>query len=629
MDNKTSKLRQFGPFKLDAEKRVLWHRGEPVDLALKEIDLLCVLTENSGEVVTKAELLDRVWHDSFVEESNLSRHIYVLRKTLKDLGEDDSIIQTVSRRGYRFAAETREITPGDLILEKHTRTRTTIEITDGAEKVLPAHAPSKMRLLYKTAPALVLVVLAATGFAIWRYSARSTETAAPEIRSVAVLPLKSFSDVDGELRLRITDALITKLGNLKNVSVSPTNSIVRFSRADTDAIEAGRKLEVDAVVDGRIQTEGGRVRVTLQLVATKTGEQIWSGQFDGKVDEILKLQDAIAAALVPKLSREQFVAKGSTANAEAYEDYLKGRYLWNKRLNSELKKAATYFEHAIALDPNFALAYAGLADTYSQLANDGPKPDVEVYARAKAMANKSLEIDPNLSEGYSALGWIAYTHEWNWAEAERTLARAIELNPNNADAHHWRGLNFRVMGRMDDFESEMETARRLAPLTKVIGRNYYEVVKRREGCAGALVYVETLVALQEMYDGERMEMLAFHHTLCGNYTDTVSVIERFPKETQGVKTRVYLAVAYARLGKRDEAMKIREGLGTLDSTATFYLRPYIDVALGDFDSAFADLEKGIAARDNRFLRFGTDEFFEPLRSDARFKPLLAKINLRG
>lgn len=628
MDNKTIKLRQFGPFKLDAEKRVLWHRGEPVDLALKEIDLLCVLTESSGEVVTKAELLDRVWHDSFVEESNLSRHIYVLRKMFKDLGEDD-IIQTVSRRGYRFVGDIREITAGDLILEKHTRTRTMIEITEEEQKALSAGSPGKLMLLYKATPALVLVVLAATGFAIWRYSARSTAVAAHEIRSVAVLPLRSFSDVDVELRLRITDALITKLGNLKNVSISPTNSIVRFSRPDTDAIEAGRKLEVDAVVDGRIQTEGDRVRVTLQLISTKAGEQIWSGQFDGKVDEILKLQDAIAAALVPKLSREQFVARGSTTNAEAYEDYLKGRYLWNKRQNSELRKAATYFERAIALDPNFSLAYAGLADTYSQLANDGSKPDGDVYAKAKAMANKSLEIDPDLSEGYAALGWIAYIHEWNWTEAERALARAIELNPNNADAHHWRGLNFRVMGRMDDFASELGTARRLAPLTKVIGRNYYEVVKLREGCAGALDYLETLIALQEMSDGERMEMRAFHHTLCGNYAETVSVIERYQKEAPGVKTRVYLAVAYAKLGRREEALKIRDSLDELDSTATFYLRPYIHVALGDFDSAFADLEKGIAARDNRFLRFGTDELFEPLRSDTRFKHLLSKINVAG
>ncbi len=626
MDGEFQNIWQFGDLRLDTARKVLWHHDKTVPMPLKELELLSMLVRNHGELVTKNEILEEIWENSFVEESNLSRHIYLLRKTLKELGSGD-LIENVPRRGYRFTGDASVFDAAALVIEHHTRTRTTIEIADGGPQALKSRAAFGRRSLYKVAGTMLAIVVAVTAVGIWRSSVQSAEPALPKVRSIAVLPLKSFSEVDDELRLRIADALITKLGNSGGVSVSPTNSILRFVRQETDAVEAGRKLEVDAVLDGRIQAEGKQLRVTLQLISTATGEQMWSSQFDGRVDEILKLQDTIAASLLPRLGGGTFLARNPTANTEAYENYLKGRYLWNKRQTGELKKAVAYFEQAIALDANFALAYAGLADAYSQLANDGPAPDIAGYAKSKAMANKALEIDPGLSEGYSALGWIAYIYDWNWPEAERVLTRAIELNPNNAEAHHWRALNFRATGKTEEYFAEMETARALAPLTKPIARNYYDVVKNKEGCEKAFEYLETLFALHEVPENERGELLGMHHTLCGSYEDAISILEKMPEETRGIKTRAFLGVAYAKVGRRQQALEVVTGLGNVDSTVRFYLRPYVHVALGDFESAFADLEKGIAARDNRFARLPADDFLAPLRSDVRFKRLLGSMNL--
>jgi TolB-like protein/Tfp pilus assembly protein PilF len=560
----------------------------------------------------------------------------------------------VPRRGYRFAGEVRNIENihrnGEIIIERHAVSQTLIEEispteneelkTENEKPVLEnikivvkeekTHSPQFSILSSKAfALAAGLLLVLTGGFAVWRYQNSRTKTSLSETKSIAVLPLKSFAskNEDEELRLRITDALITKLGNLSEISVRPTSSVLRFAREESDTIEAGKKLEVDAVLDGRIQTEGERLRVTLQLVSVRTGEQIWSEQFDGKTNEILNLQDKISVQLLPRLTPSATLAKNPTANPEAYENYLKGRYLWNKRQASEMKKAIPYFEQAIALEPNFAPAYAGLADAYSMLTNHEAFPTFEGYAKAKEMAQKALAIDPNFSEGYSALGWILYEHEWNWAEAEKAFARAIELNPNNVEAHHWRGLNFHTIGKTEEYFAEMEKARSLAPLTKPIAQNYYGVVRQKEGCEKAFEYLEKFIALYQFSEEGRIEASGYHYAECGDYDKAIVMLETIPHEKLDSKGQTELAVAYAKTGRRKEALEILERLKKHGSTMRFYLMPYIHVALGDFDTAFADLEKGIEARDDRFTRLKHDDFLAPLRSDARFKQLLKKMNL--
>jgi DNA-binding winged helix-turn-helix (wHTH) protein/TolB-like protein/lipoprotein NlpI len=632
MGSEIKPLRQFGKFRLDTQKKVLWHEDEPVNLPLKEVELLCALTEQGGEVVTKTELLEKVWADAFVEESNLSRHIYLLRKTFKELGENEELIQTVPRRGYRFAGEIKVGDPGDLIIEKHTLTQTLIEEFPASDSTTrPQALLTRSRLAILGA---VIVVIALSSFAFWRYN-RATASKVSAVKSIAVLPLKSFAQAseDEALRLRITDALITKLGALNGISVRPTNSVLSFVKEETDALEAGKKLGVEAVLDGRIQTEGENLRVTLQLVSVQTGEQIWSGQFDGKTNEVLNLQDKVAAALLPQLTlsatTEQTAAfaKNLTTNTEAYELYLKGRYLWNHRSLPELRQAVAYFEQAIALDPNFAHAYAGLADTYSMLANNNGIARFEGYAKAKEIAQKALAIAPHLSEAFSALGWILHEHEWNWAEAEKAFVRALELNPNNAEAHHWRGLNFIAQGKTEEFVASMDRARSLAPLTRALSLNYFYVVRRKEGCAKACEYMEGINAHLRSSLRDKANLLGYYFAQCGYYDKALDTLESVPLAELDSRSQASLGVAYAKKGRRQEALQIIERLKKIDGTARFYRMPWVYVALGDFDAAFADLEQALAARDDRLTRLKYDIFLEPLQPDTRFKQLLQKLNL--
>jgi DNA-binding winged helix-turn-helix (wHTH) protein/TolB-like protein len=644
MSSEIKQLREFGKFRLDAQKKVLWFEDKPVSLPLKEIELLCALTENVGEVVTKDELLEKVWADAFVEESNLSRHIYLLRKTFKDFGESEELIQTVPRRGYRFAGQVRECDPAELIIEKHTLTQTLIEelpsgdtqtpvrtTGDSTTRSLPQAVLSRSRLVIFGA---VMVAMALSSVALWRYN-RTPASKVSAVKSIAVLPLKSFAQVseDERLRLRITDALITKLGALNGISVRPTHSILSFVKEETDALEAGKKLAVEAVLDGRIQTEGENLRVTLQLVSVQTGEQIWSGQFDSKINEVLNLQDKISAALLPQLAlpltTEQTAtfAKNLTTNTEAYELYLKGRYLWNQRKVPEMKQAVPHFEQAIALDPNFALAYAGLADAYSMLANNNGMNRFEGYAKAREIVHRALAIDPNLSEAYSALGWILHEHEWNWAEAEKAFVRAIELNPNNADAHHWRGLNFIAQGKTEEFVASMEQARQLAPFTRALAVNYFSVVRRKEGCEKACEHIERVNGQQRSSPRDQANLLGVHYAQCGYYDKAIDILESVPLSELDTRSLASLGVAYAKTGNRWKALEIIERLKKFEASARFYRMPWVYVALGDFDSAFANLEKALAIRDDRLTRLKSDIFLEPLHSDIRFKQLLKKMNL--
>jgi DNA-binding winged helix-turn-helix (wHTH) protein/TolB-like protein/Tfp pilus assembly protein PilF len=639
MRNAPKHFYEFGPFRLDADKHRLMRDGELVHLSPKAIDALLVLVQHPGKLMDREALMQAVWADSFVEDANLTVAISNLRRALGQNAETAEYIETVPRVGYRFVADVRETyeEPAPLIIEKRTLSRTVIE-----EESQPEPSPvsvdlpvtrslpgNRLRTQLLTVAALSLFALIGSGLIRNFRDTKGSANSTAQIRSIAVLPLKSFGqkDEDEELRLRITDALITRLGGLSEISLRPTDSILRFANEKADAIEAGKELEVDAILDGRIQTEGDRLRVTLQLVNVQTGQQIWSGQFDGNTKQILSLQDKISAQLLPRLAQSPHVARAATTNSEAYENYLKGRYLWNRRVQADIKRAITYFQHAVALDPGFALAYAGLADAYSMLASGGSLEAAEGYAKATEMANKALAIDPNLSEAYAALGWVLHRYEWKWEEAEQAFARAVELNPNNAEAHHWRALNFRSVGKSEEFVASLERARALAPLTKPIAQNYYEIVLLKNGCEAALEYLEKFHALYPGSAAQHAELTGHHHAKCGNYSQTIEVLERISGDELPVKAQAFLGVAYAKTGKRQEALQMLGRLKRHDSTMKFYLMPYIYVALGDLDSALADLQRGIDKRDNRFTRLRFDEYLTPLHSDPRFKLLLKKMNL--
>src|SRR5205085_5737472 len=386
MSKQAKHFYEFGPFRLDTANRLLMHEGEVVPLKQKAVETLLVLVEGRGEVLEKEALMQRLWPDSFVEEANLTQNIYMLRKAL---GAGD-YIETVPRRGYRFAAEVREWAEdsADLIVQERTRASILIEEEEETQEqteVLPASGarpalgaarrPRRRTGALVIVAALLLVALLGLASYFWRRGAGARPGAATPVRSIAVLPFKAL-DADGGdayMGLGMADTLITKLTSAGSLIVRPTSAVLKYADAGQDSVKVGQELGVDCVLDGSIQRQGERLRITVRLVRTSDGQPIWADQFDEQATDVFKLQDSISekvtSALALKLSvaEQKLLTKRYTDNPEAQQLYIKGRYFWNKRTAEGLQKSIEYFQQAVDLDPHYALAYTGLADAYLQL----------------------------------------------------------------------------------------------------------------------------------------------------------------------------------------------------------------------------------------------------------------------
>ncbi|MCY7377016.1 MAG: winged helix-turn-helix domain-containing protein, partial [Pyrinomonadaceae bacterium] len=607
-------------------------------LALKEIEMLCVLTENSGEVVTKNDLLERVWKDSFVEESNLSRHIYVLRKTFKDFGESDNLIQTVPRRGYRFAGEVREVQNAELIIEKHTQTRTLIEIEEGEKgrrgeeekKTLFHQAFSFLPFSFSPFLLFSLIVLLVGGFAIYRNQQIKTA----EIKSIAVLPLKSFAADAGDesLRMRITDALITRLGGFDKIAVRPTNAVLPFAGADNDALEVGKKLRTDVVLDGRIQQEDERVRVTLQLINVADGKQLWAEQFDGRANEILNLQDAISAkvlkALNPNPQQTPELTARPTENAEAFEAYLQGRYFASQRSGEGLYKAVEYFQKAVALDSNFAEAAAGLADTQYLLFDYNFEVNAAQVALARENLQRALSLKPELAEALTTLGTMQMNYDWDWEGAEKSLKQATASAPNSPTTRMRYGALLIRLKRFDEAQSQFEQAIALDPLSIIGNTNLGMVYFCRKDYAAAERQFKKAMEINEKFSGTHW-FLSRSLWLAGRNDEAIKEIVR-ALELDKNESLARRLEEKARTGTPDDAIQSllfewREN----PAKTNLHNLAYLSAISGDREKAVFWLEKSFEEHHPWTTWIKAAPEFEMLHDEPRYRELLRKMNLTG
>jgi DNA-binding winged helix-turn-helix (wHTH) protein/TolB-like protein len=411
MTKPAQKIFEFGPFRLDTAERVLLRDGQPVPLTLKSFEVLLLLVENSGHIVEKNELMNRVWAGSFVEEGNLKVTVSMLRKALEDTNGGKLYIETVPRRGYRFVAGIKDLTAESLDLVMHERTRETVTVHE--EGIVTDQSRSS-RLPLLLAGALLIILGIVGGFFLLRNRTQSlapTASAAP-IKSIAVLPFKPL-DVNGRdesLELGMADTLITRLSRLKEVVVRPTSAVRKYAGLEQDAIAAGREQRVDAVVDGSLQRSGDRLRVTVRFLRVADGQTLWTDRFDENFTDIFAVQDRVservAGLLVVQLTEQEqiLLTKRNTDNPQAYELYLKGNY--SSGTEERLKKNIEFFQRAIKLDPGYAVAYAGVANTYLQLG--GPRGFLaphETFPKAKEAVMKALELTKRSLRGthYSPL----------------------------------------------------------------------------------------------------------------------------------------------------------------------------------------------------------------------------------
>ena len=602
MGDQPRRIYEFGRFRLDATERVLFRDREPVALTPKAIDTLIVLVENSGHVVEKDELMTAIWPDTFVGEDSLTRNVSLLRRVLSDEGSDPQYIETLPRRGYRFATGVKHLEDDEEVI---VRRRGRVRIITEEESDEPRTLLAAQRLGLPEAA-----------------------------RPLAVLPFKllGVDAADEYLSIGIADALITKLSNIRRIVVRPTSAVIRYDGVNPDVRMIGQRLRVESVLEGSIQKLGDRIRVTVQLVSVEEGAPQWAAQFDEKFTDIFQIEDGVSeqvvAALTSKLSGEEsrLLTKRHTADFEAHQSYLKGRYFWNKRTPDGLDKAVECFEQAIARDPGYALAYAGLADCYNMSGFWVYLPPNEAFPRAAAAANKALNLDNSLSEAHASLAWATLHYQWDRVTSEREYKLAIELNPGYLTAHQWYALFLMQEARFDEAFRELTRAEEIDPLSLAVSFNLGLLLLFRKR------YDEAIEQLQRTLD------LDPNYFIARNFLALSYWFKSMPDECLAEYQRCVdcspaslpaLGLGFALTGRNAEARAVLDELE--DGVSHAYVSPtslaQIYLNLGEKNRALECLERACEERDPWSLWNKVNPVFEPLHSDRRFQNLLARLGL--
>jgi TolB-like protein/Flp pilus assembly protein TadD len=567
----------FGCFSLDPAGRILFRGKRTVPMPPKAADTLLLLVENAGNVIEKRELLKQVWRDAFVEEGSLTRTISILRKALDAGGQE--FISTVPTRGYRFTAR-----------------------VEG--------------------PSLALATLQASRVML------------------AVLPFENLSGQKSQEYFSdgLTEEMITQLGrvNPDRLGVIARTSAMQYKNTRKTIHQIGRELLVSHVVEGSVRRAGGRVRITAQLIQVSDQTQLWAESYERDTRDILALQNEVARTIVRQIQiklipqeTERLSASGSIS-PEAYEAYLKGRYLWNQRTLDALQKSLKHFEKAIEIDPDYAPSYAGMADSYLTLQDDGHLPTLEATAQAKRVASEALRHDELLSEPHISLGH-AYFHEFNWSAAEQEFNRGLELNPNYAVGHFYFANYWLAKGRFQDALAEARQAQALDPISLPV----------RSNTAMALFYSGQYdQAIQQC-----LEVLEIHPACARIYEDLGRVYGEKGMRNDAVRAlkkavtyscrgSLYLAelgYAYAATGRRGDALQILREL--TKRAREQYVSPYafalVYTGMGNKDQAFAWLDRAYEERASTLPFLMTNPTLAGLRSDPRFDALLRRMGLEG
>jgi DNA-binding winged helix-turn-helix (wHTH) protein/TolB-like protein/tetratricopeptide (TPR) repeat protein len=645
MGTSVKHLYEFGRFHLDPPERLLLCAGQPVPMPPKAFDLLVVLVERGGHLVEKDELLKAVWRGSFVEEGNLAVTVSVLRKALNDDRGMHKYIETVSKRGYRFVADVRQVgEPQSMVaLVQPDDFRGTGEEIAGLDQVSTlvsmsaAIAPRRI-FRWGILPATLALGLSLilVRMAPHHGGGISQAQGAVTIRSLAVLPFQTLGAkrADEYLGLGMADALITRLGNTGKIIVRPTSAIQKYAEKDLSPQSAGQEQGVDAVLDGRIQRESDRVRLTVQLIRVRDGVQLWGETFDKEFTDIFALEDSlsdrVAQSIRLKLTGEETrrFTKRSTERPDAYEAYVKGRYFWNKRTDRGLKKGLEYFRQAIALDRAFAEAYVGVADSYATLGLYSVLPPKEAFPAAKEAAKRALEMDDGLAEAHATLGFIYFYYDWNGLNAANEFRRALADNPNYAMAHSWYGENLAAMGRYPEAVAEAQRSLEDDPLSLIIGSNAGWTLSLAGKGDQAIQILKKAIEIDPSFPRAHYRLgRAYEQKKL--YEMAISELQQAVSLSGGDACyEGSLGHVYAISGNANQARKVLQDLEGRNGQQ--YVPPYaialVYAGLGDNDHATSWLQKAYEDRSTSMVFLKLDPELSSLHSDPRFDQLSQRIN---
>jgi DNA-binding winged helix-turn-helix (wHTH) protein/Flp pilus assembly protein TadD len=579
MSNSSKAVYEFGPFRIDMERYLLLRDDEPIALSPKVFETLLFLVQNRGRVGKKDEIINSVWPDTFVEESNLAQNIFLLRKALGEEKNEHRYIVTIPGVGYRFVAPVREYDAPNAVAEPYS----------GA------------------------------------------------VNSIAVLPFKDLlgDDEDKFLGPGLADALIMRLSSIRELKVRPTAAVLRYSNLREDPLLVGRELNVDALLDGVYQRETEKIRVSVQLVSVRDGVTLWAAKFDEQLTDIFTIQDSIADQVVRSLAiqlsgdEQRQIKKNYTYNPDAFQLFIKGRYFWNQRTIEGLRKALEHAQQAIAVDPTYAPAYVGLADSYNLLgAQHNVLPPKESFPKARAAATRALEIDPMLAEAYTSLAFINCCYDWDWAAAEQNYLKAIELKPNYPTAHHWYGELLTTMGRFEEAYVELQMAQELDPLSLAINVDlaasfyYARDFKRSER------QLLNLLELNASFVRAHV-VLGKVHVQKGEFGKAIEFLQKAVElSAEDPVTLSALAHSLAASGNNSGAKQLVE---ELQKTAKQrYVSAYhlaeVYIGLDQKELAYNCLDRAYENRDIELIWLKVSPVYDSLRCEPKFRELVRAVN---
>ena len=624
MEALTQQPYSFGPFLLDPAEKVLLRDGLAVALPPKALETLLVLIEKHGHVTAKAELLQRVWPDTFVEEATLTQNIFTLRKALGDSADGHEYIETVPRRGYRFVAPVRAL--------------------DQAGAVTNTQAQPHGASIYRPLRWALLGIMAAavgTGF-YFHMRSRGLRTAPSAGRiTVAVLPFQDFTPDPQQEYLSdgLTEEMITQLGGLnpERLGVIARTSAMHYKATTETAGQIGQELGVQYLLEGSCRREGSRVRISAQLIRVRDQMHVWAQDYDREFSDYLALESDvtrdIAAQIQLKLDPQRPARSLHPLNPNAYDAYLRGRYFWNKRSQQGHLKAIEYFGQAIAMDPDYAQAYSGLADAYALL---GSNPTTvitrrEAMAKGKTAALKALALDGTLAEAHTSLAFFFWHYDWNWGAAQKEFQRALQLNPSYPTAHHWYAFYLLSQSQTEQALEEIRRAQETDPLSLIINTDAAQLLYFAHRYDQSIEQAKKVLEMDPQFALAHV-MLAWTYSAKQEKTRALDEAKKVADVTEGGDdAKSILALMYASAGRRAQARSL---LVQLERKSERLHMDELEVgiaqvhaSLGEKDAAFIWLEKAFRNREGGLTLVQSNSFLDALHQDPRFTDLVHRIGL--
>ena len=633
---------RFGDdFELDPRSQRLCRAGRVLKLERIPTEILLLLIEKNGELVTRDQIIERVWGEGvFLDTDNsINGAIRKIRQVLKDDPESPRFVQTVTGRGYRFIAPVVHLAAPDREDASVVRAAAPDSSPNAAREPRPGRKVATWQLV--SLIGIVVVLIAGLGTYLYNLRSRAPVQGTPVRSMLAVLPFENLTgDPEQEyFSDGLTEEMISQLGNLDpaHLGVIARTSVMHYKHTGEALDRIGKELGVQYALEGSVRRDSNKVRITAQLIQIKDQSHIWARQYDRDLSNLLALQAEIAQEIAGEIQltlgdhRRIDTARQSSLSPqgyEAYDLYLKGRFFWNKRTGQGFQQAIEYFQQAIAKDPNCARAYTGLADSYALLGGYSTTPQTESMPKARAAALKALELDPELAEAHTSLALITENFDFDWETAEKEYGRAIELNPNYATAHHWYAEFLSLQGRFTEALAESERARELDPLALIIAADQGVILFYARQYDASIAQFRAVKEMEPAFP--RAHMVLAPYIEKHQFADALAELEQW--EAPGGKsawTWAWRAFVYGRSGQNAQARQ------ALAQVKQFYDRGQSSpdpmlwalIAVGDRDEAFAWFEKAYADHSNVLTSLKVNPGFDGLRSDPRFQNLMRRVRL--